>query len=619
MFKVYKINFKMVIFIYNITINHKTRTRLCRMKNIRGIMARFVYWLNELSLTKKIAILIITVGILPLGITFLLFQDEIKKSSYDKEIYTINQGYEQFYQSVDDRLARAHNISTLVSVNETINETFLYQSNQDGKDELGKFEEISDYTYALEMCYESCKIVYYIDNRFRMSSTQTGRFRSMELAKESLWYDKLAENNGKATWVNFKDSTRFEKEEYIALVRSIWSQKNYKQEIGVVAILLPKQAMENLLTNSDINQYIYLMSEQKELLVENKSEDVIFSITNDNLILSKKKFVKQRLDSELYLVRSDIFENSKIYLVSVIPNEKVNKSLKESVYKVGVIYLIISILILLIVYPLTQSITKRIHLLKIRMVQIQEGTILKLGMEPHKDEIGELITSYDQMVEELQDLLARQYKMGQEKMGAELKALQSQINPHFLYNTLDMINWMAHKNETDNIKGVIQALSMFYRLTLNKGKDIVTIRDEIKLCQAYMEIQRRRFRGRIRFEEEIQDDVLDYLIPKITLQPLIENAIIHGISEKEDGRGVVMLAAWEEDEKVFISITDDGVGMKEEMAEKKTGGSNYGIKNIEKRLSIYFSDLILIKVSSSLGVGTCVTIEIPKRKIEYIN
>lgn len=584
------------------------------MEKMKYLKARLNYWINELSLTKKIVILIFTVGIIPLGVTFLFFQNEIKRSSYDKEIYTINQGYEQFYQAINDRLVRAYNISSLVSVDETINRTFQFEESYDEKEVLSDFDEISQFSYALEMCYESCKIVYYIDNRFIMSNSQSGRFRSIESAKEMKWYTTLRENRGRAIWVNFQDSSRFEKEEYIALIRSLWSQKNYEKEIGVVAILLPKEAIRNLLTNTDKNQYIYLMSEQKELLVENKTEDTIFSFTNDNLILSKNKFVEQKLDGHMYLVRSDILPNSKGYLVSVIPKEKINKSMKEAVYKVGTIYFVISLLILVIVYPLTQSITKRIHLLRIRFGQIQEGTILKLEMEPHKDEIGELIKSYDQMVEELQDLLAKQYKMGQDKMGAELKALQSQINPHFLYNTLDMISWMAQKNETENIKGVIQSLSMFYRLTLNKGRDIVTIRDEIKLCHAYMEIQRRRFRGRIRFEEEIQDEVLSYPIPKITLQPLIENAILHGISEKDDGRGVIMLSAWEEGEKIFLCITDDGVGMKEDIMEKKTSGSHYGIKNIEKRLSIYYEESIALQVTSSLGVGTSVTIQIPKKE-----
>lgn len=104
-----------------------------------------------------------------------------------------------------------------------------------------------------------------------------------------------------------------------------------------------------------------------------------------------------------------------------------------------------------------------------------------------------------------------------------------------------MINWMAQKNETDNIRSVVQSMSSFYRLTLSRGQDIVSIGDEVRMCEAYMEIQRRRYRGRILYEAEVDGDILDCLIPKITLQPFLENAIVHGINEKEDARGAVIL------------------------------------------------------------------------------
>ena len=196
------------------------------------------------------------------------------------------------------------------------------------------------------------------------------------------------------------------------------------------------------------------------------------------------------------------------------------------------------------------------------MIRVQGGEIKKIqvGREYH-DEIGQLVTHYNEMADKMDELMQEQYALGQEKMGAELKALQSQINPHFLYNTLDMINWMAQKNETDNIRSVVQAMSGFYRLTLSKGHDIVTIADEVKMCDAYMEIQRRRYRGKILYEAEVDREILDCLIPKITLQPFLENAIIHGISEKEDGRGMVILNGWMEDGRITLSVTDDGPGM----------------------------------------------------------
>nr|MCR5753305.1 sensor histidine kinase [Acetatifactor sp.] len=263
---------------------------------------------------------------------------------------------------------------------------------------------------------------------------------------------------------------------------------------------------------------------------------------------------------------------------------------------------------------LTRSITSRIHLLRNQMMKTQMGIIKKVeGTEYYNDEIGQLIRRYNEMVGKVEELMQEQYVLGQEKTGAELKALQSQINPHFLYNTLDMINWMAQKNETENIRDVVQAMSKFYRLTLSKGKDIVSIGDEIKMCEAYMEIQKRRYRGKILYEVEVDEEIEKYLIPKITLQPFLENAIVHGINEKEDARGVVILNGWMEDGRITLSVTDDGTGMKENETKKTHSGSHYGLDNISKRLELFYGEKIPVLVESSMGVGTCVVINIPIR------
>lgn len=219
------------------------------------------------------------------------------------------------------------------------------------------------------------------------------------------------------------------------------------------------------------------------------------------------------------------------------------------------------------------------------------------------------------MIRRIRKLLEEQYQLGQEKKEAELMALQSQINPHFLYNTLDMINWMASKNETENIRDTVLSLARYYKLILNKGRDIITIGLEIELCEAYIAIQQKRYRGKILFELDVEEQIRDYLIPKITLQPLIENAITHGIMEKSSGRGNILISGWEEDDDIFLSVTDDGVGMitGQEM-EQKHKGSKYGLSNIETRLKLFYNMEKCITFESTQGIGTCVSIRVRKIK-----
>ena len=142
----------------------------------------------------------------------------------------------------------------------------------------------------------------------------------------------------------------------------------------------------------------------------------------------------------------------------------------------------------------------------------------------------------------------------------------------------------------------------------------MSIADEVKLCEAYMEIQKRRYRGRICYEAEVEEGIMNCLIPKITLQPFLENAVIHGINEKEDARGEVLLNGWMEDERITLSVTDDGVGMQEKGKETDKGGSHYGMVNIAERLKLFFGEEIPVQVESSPGVGTCVIINIPVRR-----
>jgi len=520
----------------------------------------------------------------------------------------INQGYDQVYQSLQDRMTRVHNLSTLLAVNDTIKKTFkLTEKDMDLIGQLAYFDNISSYTYSLELTFNLDNIIYYISDDFVIAKNENGRYRPMSAAEEKSWYNQLKVNNGRPTWVHYSDSDAAYTK-YIAITRSIWDENDYSKTIGIIAVLIDANELKNMLINSEKSQFFYLIKQDGTILVSNADKpDLSLPKIKDN---NDGIFSKIVIDEDDYYLRSSQIEGTDVYLISTIPRDMISKALNNMTLQMGMMYAIVSCLLIIMIYPLTKSITHRIKLLDHQIRRFKTGEMRELEIEIHTDEIGRLITSYNYMVKRMDELMARQFILGQEKTGAELKALQSQINPHFLYNTLDMINWMAQKNETENIKEVIQAMSKFYRLSLSKGSDIISIGEEVKMCEAYMEIQKRRYKGRIRFEEELQEEILKYLIPKITLQPFIENAIVHGISEKEDGRGVVLLTGWMEDNYIHLSVTDDGNGMSQE-AKGNSQGSQYSLINIEKRLSLFYGEKISIEVESSLGIGTCVSIHIP--------
>ena len=575
-------------------------------------MGKVREWFRNASLRGKILLLIVLGGILPVGIVMAVSFATVRIQTEERLIYALNQGYSQVYQAVGDKLSRLHNISTLFAVNDMASPVLRFDDKEmDVAEQLMLFENINSYAYGLEMTMDSSNIVFYIEDSYLVVNAQSSRYRPLTDAYGSRWYQSLRENNGRPVWVLLDGSGKGGS--YAAIARELWNPDDYSQTVGILAILMERKNLENMLQNAYEEQELYLETADGTLLASNLPEEALHRLSVSQRNVDDREFGSITLAGEPCYARSCRIDGSNVYLVSVIPKGAVREGMNVPNGGMGMVFLGVSLLVVMVMATMAKSITGRLKLLKEQMLRIQEGNICKMEEGPSRDEIGQLIGNYNVMVDQVEALLREQYILGQEKVEAELKALQSQINPHFLYNTLDMINWMSQKKESENIRSVVQAMSRFYRLTLSKGRDIVSIRDEVEMCEAYMEIQKRRYRGRICYEVEVDGDILDCLIPKITLQPFLENAIIHGINEKADGRGMVILNGWMEDGRITLSVTDDGEGMTQEDKKKSHQGSHYGLSNIEHRLELFFGEGIPVQVESSPGIGTCVIINIPVR------
>ena len=252
---------------------------------------------------------------------------------------------------------------------------------------------------------------------------------------------------------------------------------------------------------------------------------------------------------------------------------------------------------------------------------VQSGDFSHYIDHNDNDELGELIDSYNYMIGKMSILIDEQYKLGKSVKNAELKALQSQINPHFLYNTLDMINWMSYKKMNSEISHAVKNLAKFYKLSLNKGKDLVPIKDELQHATLFVNIQNMRYNNRISLKFNVDESINDYLIPKITLQPIIENSINYGILGKGEGTGTISILGYSINSDVILTISDDGIGMTEdklkELIDNKltsSKGSGYGLKNINKRIKLLYGDNYGLSFKSVYNYGTTVIIKIPPIK-----
>jgi two-component system sensor histidine kinase YesM len=241
------------------------------------------------------------------------------------------------------------------------------------------------------------------------------------------------------------------------------------------------------------------------------------------------------------------------------------------------------------------------------------------------DEIAELGMSFNIMIGKIRDLVDSKLKEHEELKKAELRALQAQINPHFLYNTLDTIIWMAEANRTAEVIEIVRALSSFFRLSLSKGRDWITIGEELERTRSYLTIQKIRYRDILDYKIDVDEAVLDNTILKLSLQPLVENALYHGIKNKRRGGAIIVRARPLGSNEVLLQVEDDGVGLTpEKLAQVQAGlaeetdeisaDRGFGIDNVNKRTRLYYGKPYGLSIQSEYQVGTCVSLVIPARQ-----
>ncbi|MBE7554500.1 MAG: histidine kinase [Anaerolineales bacterium] len=254
---------------------------------------------------------------------------------------------------------------------------------------------------------------------------------------------------------------------------------------------------------------------------------------------------------------------------------------------------------------------------------ITKNDLQALMTRDNIDEITELGLNFNIMIGRIRELLAAKIKEQEHLKKAELRALQAQINPHFLYNTLDTIIWLAEAHKTAQVIEIVRALSGFFRIALSKGQDWITIHQEIEHVRSYLTIQKMRYRDILDYKIEVDEDILDGVILKLTLQPLVENALYHGIKNKRNGGMITVRARRTDQNGVLLEVQDDGVGFtsyklaqiqqeinddSEEITLKESG---FGLENVNKRIKLFYGKQYGLSIDSHYLEGTRVTVAIP--------
>ena len=410
----------------------------------------------------------------------------------------------------------------------------------------------------------------------------------------------------------------------ISLSRAVELTSGTSTAQGILLVDISYSSLEQLFDGVTAGKggYVYLISSDGELLYHPKMQLIDSGRMQENNVAAaayKDGNHMEEFDgsSRFVTIKSIGYTGWKV--VGVTPENVVTlNTIKTRLFIVFIIALILFILALINSY-ISSRITNPIKELEKSVGILEEGNLDVPVYAGGSYEIQHLGKSIGDMAAQIRLLMKDIVTEHEAKRKQEFDTLQSQINPHFLYNTLDIIVWMIENEQKAEAVKAVTALARFFRISLSKGKSIITVRDELEHVRNYLMIQHMRFKNKFTYEIQAEDGVLELASLKLMLQPLVENAIYHGM-EFMDGDGEILLKVWKEEGELYFSVIDNGLGMTEEQVGNLfTGashvdskrGSGIGVKNVNERIKLYFGEKYGLSIESEPDEGTTVKIHLP--------
>ena len=442
------------------------------------------------------------------------------------------------------------------------------------------------------------------------------------------WYkNAITSNRSVLTSSHVQHVIRGERPWVITVSRGVRNFTGSGNREGVVFIDLNYSAISELCDQNSIGSkgYVFLLDQDGNVVYHPQQQQLYNELQTENIDLV------MNTDKETLMDGSG--DNAKIYTISrsektgwtVVGCTNVAELLKDSKKARSIYVLVAAILViaaLVLSNLISRNITRPLQQLRDSMARVQEGDFGAAEVEvTSRNEVGSLTRSFNVMTSRIQELMKQNIYEQQQKRKSELKALQSQINPHFLYNTLDSIIWMAEGKKNEEVVVMTASLARLLRQSISNEEEQVPIGQEVEYARSYLTIQKMRYKDKLEFQIQVDAQIMGVPIIKLVLQPLIENAIYHGLKYKE-GKGLLIVRGYREGENAVIQIKDNGAGMDEqtlshifEKHKVNYRSNGVGVYNVQKRLQLYYGMDYGITYSSRQGEGTTASIVIPMNMI----
>ena len=433
------------------------------------------------------------------------------------------------------------------------------------------------------------------------------------------WFRYIEDNVKDYAWIQVSDDG---KNNNITLVKPLYNYLFTMQKpVGYILITVKLQDMvEDSAAQGDSGVFHLVFDEKSKLLSLDEMKRSFY--TNHQNELSTFLSTKNNGESLFlkdYMVLKGVNELNGWNILTVSPI----KSMNDSIMKIRDFTVLYGLLALLVLFAVTNlvaaSFSNRIISITHKMQKLHSKNLDHKVKELYNDEIGYLARTFNDMTTRMDNLIRENYQANIDMKEAQLKALQAQINPHFLYNSLSCISRLGDIGDSGSINRMVRALTTFYRMTLNKGRDVIKIADELEQVKAYVEIYTIRKGEAINVVYRLDENIMEYYTVKVILQPFVENVLEHALYDRETPINLILEAGMEDD-TIFFHIIDDGVGIPPDVLKGifvgplETAGSGYGIKNVDDRIKLQFGNQYGVSIFSLPGAGTKITVRIPKYK-----
>lgn len=579
--------------------------RLFKIENIRSKLLLYFFTLILLP--------IITLGVLGNVI--------YSKSIEDQANIHTGQMIEQVTRNVEFYIKDMENIVYYLSNDPQVIAFFQFKSGGSGESSEEINKEVRRILKSYTDIHSEIAGILVVNDHNHYISNGMERISRDPLTDE-IWYKrafaspKTIQLFSKPIGRNIAATSNYSADEVVSIAKAVIDPVAGKR-LGVILIDLKLEKIKQVTESITLGKsgFLYIMDANGDIVYA-PVNSIVYRVRNEWLIDSNNSIVKTIQGSDFQIIYKDsVYTNWKtIGVFSLNETLKQVTVLRHYSIFIGIITLVLAVVA---AFFFTASIAKPLSKLRSLMKRAEEGDLSVRFNSKYNDEIGQLGNSFNNMITEIRNLIDMVYVEQRRKREAELKTLQAQIKPHFLYNTLYTIQWMAQEHGAQDVVNIVGALGNLFRIGLSKGKEMISVHEELEHVRSYLAIQKARYEDKLTYEVNFDENILNYSVLKLILQPLVENAIYHGINARRGG-GKITITAKREDGKLYFSVVDNGIGItKEKLQEirqllERTGlepvNTGFGILNVHERIQLSFGSEYGLTYTSVYEEGTKVEI-----------